>query len=165
MIFPWSKKDTLPLPEAPHVKIYPEPCKCLERQAEYIQTVDTLNEEIERLRKEKQVAVEGIQEAKNKLTDDIREAKESLAKADLAHKMKVEDIKHMQKLLDEKNALELEKKIFSAEKAADKEIKAIRLEYTKKLENDLKSQMTKLDSTYTAILDALPNVNVKMKVE
>jgi len=98
----------------------------------------------------------------NQLEKSKKKAVEELCNLKLQHKITVEDIKHMQKLLDEENVLKLDRAVFEAEKTAEAEIKGIRKEYAKKLETDLSKQMTKMDETYGKILEALPNVNVQL---
>jgi chromosome segregation ATPase len=97
------------------------------------------------------------------LESETSKAKTELAETKLEHKITVEDIKHMQKLLDEKNELELSKKVFEAEKLADKEVTKIRTEYAKKLENELTVERKKMQEFMERVMDALPNVNVKLK--
>jgi hypothetical protein len=89
-------------------------------------------------------------------------AEESLAKAELEHKMKVEDIEHMQKMLDEKNSLARDRAVFEAEQNAQTEITKIKNEYTKKLEEDLKGQQGQVKDMVQRVMTALPNVNVEL---
>ena len=97
------------------------------------------------------------------LEKQARKAREDLEKTKLDHKMTLEDIKHMQKMLDEKNGLELDKKSFEAEKNANKEIEKIRKEYAVKLETELMGERKKMQEFMERVMDALPNVNVKLK--
>jgi hypothetical protein len=105
----------------------------------------------------------GLRKEISELEKATRKAREELEKTKLDHKITVEDIKHMQKMLDEKNALELDRKSFDAEKNANKEIENIRREYAEKLEKELLVERKKMQDFMERVMDALPNVNVKMK--
>lgn len=104
----------------------------------------------------------GLRKEIAELEKTSRKAKESLADTKLEHKIAIEDIKHMQKMIDEKNALELEKKIFEAQKEAEVDINNIRKEYAQKLEKELTVERTKMQEFMTQVMNALPNVNVKL---
>ena len=93
----------------------------------------------------------------------IKIAKEALEKAKLEHKMQVEDIKHMQKMLDEKNALNNERNVFEAERKAEAQIVEIRKTYAIKLETELNEERKKMQDVMNKVMEALPNVNVKMR--
>ena len=69
----------------------------------------------------------------------------------------------LQKMLDEKAELELDKKIFAAEKTADAEIVKIRKEYAVKIESELKTERNKMQEFMTQVMASLPNVNLKLK--
>jgi len=128
-------------PETIHVDV---PCTCKDDLAEIIKDKATLSKEITALEKERLTAVRKLKEK------------------ELEHKIVVEDIEHMQKILDEKNALEVDRKIFEGEKAADAEIKKIRLEYSNKLEKELMVERGKMQEFMQKVMEALPNVNVKL---
>ena len=89
-------------------------------------------------------------------------AKENLANAELQHKISVEDIQHMHKILDDETALKTERMVFDAEKAAEKEIVAIRKIYAEKLEKELTEERKKMQEFMSKVMAALPNVNVQM---
>jgi chromosome segregation ATPase len=119
-------------------------CDCRDKLQDLVKNEAGLRKEIADLEKEK------------------RKAKEELATTKLDHKMTIEDIKHMQKMLDEKNELALDRKVFEAEKACETEIKAIRKEYADKLEKELTVERTKMQAFMERVMEALPNVNVKL---
>lgn len=120
-------------------------CDCRDKLQDLVKNEAALRKEISDLEKQE------------------RKARADLEKTKLDHKITIEDIKHMQKMLDEKNGLELEKKSFEAEKNANKEIEKIRVEYAKKLENELMVERKKMQEFMERVMDALPNVNVKLK--
>jgi hypothetical protein len=119
-------------------------CDCREKLQALVKDEAALRKEISDLGKEKRKAVEQLEKAK------------------LDHKITIEDIKHMQKMLDEKNELALDRKVFEAEKKCETEIKAIRKEYADKLEKELTVERTKMQSFMERVMEALPNVNVKL---
>lgn len=121
------------------------PCDCHKKITEVYNDLGNTQKELARLLKEKTKAVEDLEKVK------------------LEHKMTLEDIKHMQKMLDEKNALELDRKIFEGEKKAEEEIKAIRKEYSDKLEKELMEERKKMQEFMQKVMEALPNVNVRIK--
>lgn len=143
----WSKAKTKPVekPCDQHEITVPVVCDCKARQEQYIKDVDRLTAEITKLQSEKILA------------------QEQLEKAKLDHKITVEDIKHMQKMLDEKNKLELDRKVFEAEKKASEKIDKIKDEYKDKLEKDLMERQKEITQLYEKIMEALPNVNVSLK--
>ena len=126
------------------VQVQMPECDCAAKHKQLLQDREELSNEVGNLKRQKQ------------------RAEESLAKAELDFKMKVEDIEHMQKILDERNALANERAIFKAEQEAQKEIKKIRSEYTAKLEEDLKGQQGQVKDMVERIMVALPNVNVEL---
>lgn len=119
-------------------------CDCKSTLADMIKDKAGLSNDITALEKERLTAVRKLKEK------------------ELEHKIVVEDIKHMQKMLDEKNELALDRKVFEAEKACESEIKAIRKEYADKLEKELTVERTKMQAFMERVMEALPNVNVKL---
>lgn len=128
----------------PEVIEVPVACDCREKLEGLVSNEAELRKEIARLTK-----------LKDKATEDLKTA-------ELDYKIKIEDIKHMQKMLDEKNALEVDRKTFEAEKAAQAEIKKIRNEYAEKLEKELMEERKKMQAVMERVMAALPNVNVKL---
>lgn len=135
--------------ETPEVKTVTvevtKPCECHKELQKLVKDEANLRTEISSLKKEES------------------KARKSLEVAKLDHKITIEDIKHMQKMLDEKNELALERKTFEAEKVCEQEIKKIRKEYSDKLEKELTVEREKMQAFMSKVMEALPNVNVKMK--
>ena len=91
-----------------------------------------------------------------------KQAKKNLANAELAHKISVEDIQHMHKILDDETSLKNDRMIFDAEKAATTQVNQIRKEYAIKLEKELMEERKKMQEFMAKVMEALPNVNVKL---
>jgi hypothetical protein len=119
-------------------------CDCKTKQVEMLQDHERLSNEVTNLKKQK------------------TRAEESLAKAELEYKMTIEDIRHMQKMLDEKSKLGRDRVIFEAEKKANTEIESIRKEYSDKMEKELLEERKKMQEFMQQVMAALPNVNVQL---
>ena len=143
-MFGFFKKETPVEPKEIHTIEVPVPCTCKDDLQKLVADQARLTAENARLEDQRLKAVK-----------DLKETKQD-------HKIVVEDIKHMQRMLDEKNQLELEKKIFEAEKEANKEIDGIRKTYASKLENELLEERKKMQSFMEKVMAALPNVNVQL---
>jgi DNA repair exonuclease SbcCD ATPase subunit len=127
-------------------------CDCKEKQQEY-------NTEIGELKKAKSKAEKDLEQ----LQKDLTKAKADVKEAQHDKKLEIENIKHMQKMLDEKNALEVEKKIFEGEKLANEKVEKIKDEVRERLEKDLKEERKEMAAVMTKVMDALPNVNARLK--
>ena len=145
--------------------VLPE-CDCQSRQIDYLASVDAMEKRIKDLREEKLLAEQALSNARIAAAEANsglqRKADEELAKTKFEHKKTVENIKHLQAMLDEKASLEKERAIFDAQKAADTEIIGIRKEYSDKLETDLKSKDDELSKFMNRVMENLPNVNVQL---
>jgi len=97
------------------------------------------------------------------LQEDRDNTHKQLKDAQLQYKHTIEDIKHQQALIIEKNALKMERNQFEAEQSAQAEIKQIRADYAKKLEDELADQRKQMQQFMQRVMDALPNVNVRLK--
>lgn len=107
--------------------------------------------------------VQRLKDRINSLEDQLITKKEEIA--DLKHAMKKidDEAKHLIKM--EKERLEIEKTKMEAQidaRVSDK-IDQIREEYRDKVEKNLNSQVANVQTTFQAVLDRLPNVNVNME--
>ncbi len=102
-----------------------------------------------------EIECDGLRGAKITLTDEVASLK-------LQAKIEEEDIKHMVKMTEEKDKLTLDKAIFEAEKKATEGIANVKDAYRDKVEKSLESEVEKMESMYSQILERLPNVNYEL---
>jgi phosphoglycolate phosphatase-like HAD superfamily hydrolase len=109
--------------------------------------IEELEREVERKEAEKRV-----------LKDDI---------ADLKHKKKLEDedIKHLVRLTKEKQEVEFERRVMTAEKEKDAAIAKVKDEYRDKVERQLSEQKNDIKGMYSEIMDLVPKIKVGLKGE
>ena len=98
-----------------------------------------------------------------KLRADVRKAKEDLADTKHKKKMEDEDIKHMVKMSQEKNGIELEKKLAKCESEKQDAIAEVKDKYRDKMEERLQNEVLNIKEMYGQILERLPNVNARLK--
>ena len=79
--------------------------------------------------------------------------------------MSEEDIQHMVKMKEEKNALELEKEKIRLQGEQAERIAKVKDEYRDKVEKGLEKQNDNLKTMYGQILERLPDVKVKLTGE
>lgn len=101
--------------------------------------------------------------------EELKDEKDSLNRelASLKNDKKIaeEDIKHMVKMKEEKNALEFERKVLDNERVKEAAIAKVKDEYRDKLEKRLELEVTNIKEMYGQILERLPNVSMRIKEE
>jgi chromosome segregation ATPase len=73
-----------------------------------------------------------------------------------------EDIRHLVKINEEKNDIELERKKVELEGEQQKAIAAVKDDYRDKVEKNLETRNTELKDMYGQILARLPEIKVKL---
>ena len=97
------------------------------------------------------------------LRKECDELKRKVKDLTLDKKISEEDIKHMVKLKLEAADVATEKKELKLQRASDKKVMDIKLEYQNKTEKGLQEQLKDLKSMYESVLQRLPDVNVKLQ--
>ena len=102
---------------------------------------------------------------KNKLRAEIEKLKEELADVKLQKKIEEEDIKHLVKLNEERQKLELEREKMTLKNKKDDEVTEIRDRYRDKMEKRLETEVERTKEMYGEILKRLPSIKVRLKGE
>ncbi len=100
--------------------------------------------------------------AYDKSVNDKRKLSEALDDLKLKKKIEQEDIEHMVKMKMARNEIEYEKKVASAEAAADKRVADATKGFNDKLTAILKKQIDDGNDRFEQILGRLPDVKVNM---
>lgn len=93
---------------------------------------------------------------------EIEVLKESLAELKLQKKIEEEDIKHLVKINEERQKLELERERMKLKNDKDGEVEEIRDKYRDKIEARLEVEVERTKEMYVEILQRLPNINVEL---
>ena len=93
----------------------------------------------------------------------IATLKEELENLKLQKKMEETEIKHLVKMKEEKQAIELQKAMNDQNKSFNDKEMALQTKYHEKVMGVLEEGSKKLQEIYKEILGRLPNVNVEMK--
>ena len=117
------------------------------RLPEPVKDIAELQEEIKKLKKEKET-----------LEGQLRKLKHE-------KKLEEEDIKHMVKMREERLELDFEKKVAANTKEKDDEIAKVKDQYRDKVEEQLEKRATEIREMYDQILKRLPDVSVRLKGE
>jgi len=80
----------------------------------------------------------------------------------LKKKIETEDIKHMIKIREEKQAIEKVKYEIKCDREKEKDVAIVKDEYRDKLEKRLELEVTNMKGMYSEILKRLPNVSYEM---
>ena len=126
---------------------------------ELLKNKENLESEIKRLKEQKEDLK--IQTDARELESEIIELKKKIELLKNQKKIEEEDIKHMVKMAEERNAINLEKKIMENDKAKASEIAAVKDKYRDKLEERLQKEVEGIKEMYGQILERLPNVSAK----
>lgn len=94
----------------------------------------------------------------------ISSLKDELENLKLDATIERRDIEHLVKVKEEKSALANERKVIELEREKEKEVREIREEYARKLQDYLEQRGDDMKDMYTQVLDRLPNINVKGKI-
>lgn len=113
-----------------------------------------LQNEVEGLEKE----IESLKAKEFSAREDKRKAEDDLAKVKHEKKLETEDIKHMIKMKEEKNALELEKKKVDVEREYFNKIEAVKDDYRTKLEDLLKNQIKDGKESHDKLMEHMPKI-------
>ncbi len=108
------------------------------------------------------------------LKSDKRKLIEELEDLKLKKRLEQEEIKHMVKLNDEKNAIEIERKKTELEKKSAEEMTKFRdqqrvllvdslKEFHAKIESRFSSELGNLKEVYNVLIEKLPNVNFNIE--
>lgn len=121
--------------------------------------VNTLKSEVEDLKTEK---IKLVNEALMN-TDSIKLLKEERETLERAKKMDIEEIKHLNKLAQEKRDIELEKEKAKIQVTYQKDRTKLMEEFHAKVEKRFGNEMDNLKSIYSEIIKRLPDVNMEIK--
>ena len=80
------------------------------------------------------------------------------------NKLAENEIRHLVKIKEEKNAIELERKMVELEREQQKAIAEVKDKYQDKVEANLNEQLTGMKEMYGQILERLPDVNARLKI-
>lgn len=127
---------------------------------ELLKNKENLESEIKRLKEQREDLK--IQTDARKLESEIVELKKSIALLKNDKKIEEEDIKHMVKMAEERNGIELEKKIMANDKSKAEAIADVKDTYRDKLEERLQKEVEGIKEMYGQILERLPNVTAKL---
>lgn len=130
---------------------------------ELLKNKETLEAEIKQLKEQREDLK--IQTDAHSLADEIVELKKKIALLKNDKKIEEEDIKHMVKMAEERNSIELEKKIMQNDKQMAEAIAEVKDTYRDKLEERLQKEVEGIKEMYGQILERLPNTNVRLKGE
>ena len=115
----------------------------------------------EALTRELETLQEEIGSANEKLVDlrtDKRTLEEEVHQLKHEHKLEKENIKHMVKIKEEKNEVELAKKEVALEREKHDEIEKIKDEYRDKLEKFLTKQIADQKDTHEKLMEHMPKI-------
>lgn len=100
---------------------------------------------------------------KDKLEEELREARNRLKQVNLDRKIEEDDIKHMIKLKTERLELEFQKREAEADRVRQTEIQQVRDTYQARTEAQLQDQLEQTKVMYAQILERLPNISAQLK--
>lgn len=106
--------------------------------------------------KELEAEIKELRKERDKLREDVAELK-------LKKKIEDEDIKHMIKMMEERNSVKEQQFKLTTEREKDAEIAKIKDAYRDKLETFLQGQVKDTKDMYNQILQRLPDVNVRLR--
>ena len=113
--------------------------------------------------KRKQAKLKTLEAKIESLTDDKERLEADLRRIKHEHKMEEEDTKHLVKMRQEKVDIEFQRKKTELAGEHQEDLARVRDEYRDKLEKRLEEEIKNIRGMYDAILERLPNVNLKMK--
>lgn len=99
-----------------------------------------------------------------KLKAEKRTLKDELLDLKAQKKIEDEDIKHLVRLTQEKQEVELQKKEMALEKAKNEAIATVKDEYRDKLEINLIAQKDDIKEMYAQILERLPDITSHVEI-
>ena len=108
---------------------------------------------------------ENLEKEKEELQEEVRRLKDDLESLKTKKKIEEEDIKHMVKLKEERLEVENEKKLLGFERDKERAIAVVKDEYRDKLEQRLHTEVESMKEMYGQILERLPNLNARMKID
>ena len=103
--------------------------------------------------------------ARKKLEDDVIRLEKDISKLKSLKKVEEEELKHMMKILKERDEIALEKKIMANDKSKAKAIADVKDTYRDKMEERLETEVQSIKEMYSQILERLPNVSAAFNVE
>ncbi len=106
--------------------------------------------------------VSGLESRIDTLKDERDKLKEDVADLKLKKKIEDEDIKHMIKMREEAQELELKGKTLDLEKDKAEAIAKVKDDYQKKVETNLEKELGKMDGMYKELLNRLPDISVML---
>ena len=107
--------------------------------------------------------IKDLESQKDTLQAERDVLKEKVGDLKLKAKHEEEDIKHLVKMTQEKQAIESERKEMARDKDKPEEIAKVKDEYRNKLEKDLRDRGDEIRGMCTEILGRLPNITAKLK--
>jgi hypothetical protein len=97
------------------------------------------------------------------LNKEIDILKTNIKDLELKKRLEEEEIKHLVKMKEEKQAIEIQKKEIDLAKAFQQKEMELQSKYHDKIITTIEESRKESRDLYTAIMDRLPNVNVEMK--
>lgn len=131
------------------------------RETRLNQTIKVLTEERDKIAEE----CAGLETESATLRATNRELREQLEALKHKKKLEEEEILHLVKINEEKNAIAAERKAVELEAKKTAEIAAVKDQYRDKIEKHLEARAVEIKTMYSEILERLPNVSVRLKGE